>query len=256
PKRGGPMSESFLSRWSRRKRDAAIPHHERRPTAAVVSDKNADAERRLCEASGGEGGDARDKRAAPGGGGIQAELTKAPPIPDPSPPPTSRAGEGEPRGPAPQEVECDPAALPPIESINAGTDVSAFLRPGVPADIAQAALRRAWVADPAIRDFVGLAENAWDFNKPGGVPGFEPLLAIDDVQRLAAHIMGALPISTPESAAAEEARPTQTSAQAEPVPLTQGEAEPSEATNAAPQQETSTAEHLPLPPRHGGALAE
>jgi hypothetical protein len=30
-------------------------------------------------------------------------------------------------------------------------------------------------ADPAIRDFVGLSENGWDFTKPDGIPGFGPL---------------------------------------------------------------------------------
>jgi uncharacterized protein DUF3306 len=223
------MSESFLSRWSRRKRDASIPPPQ------------------------GEGGE----RSEPGGGeASRTDLSKAPPTPDPSPPFAAQTGGGEPNGTAPQAAKVDPTTLPPIESIDAGTDVSAFLRPGVPADLAQAALRRAWVADPAIRDFVGLAENAWDFNKPGGVPGFEPLRAIDDVQRLAAHIVGALPTSTPESAAAEKAEPTQSSAQAEPAPLTQGEAEPSEAIDAAARNETSTPEHFPLRPRHGGALAE
>jgi hypothetical protein len=77
--------------------------------------------------------------------------------------------------------------------------VSAFLRPGVPAELAQAALRRAWATDPAIRDFVGPAENAWDFNAPGGVPGFEPLRGIDDVQRLAAQVLGTLPVAPPEA---------------------------------------------------------
>ena len=33
----------------------------------------------------------------------------------------------------------------------------------------------ALIADPAIRAFVGLAENAWDFTAPGGVPGFEAM---------------------------------------------------------------------------------
>jgi 6-methylsalicylate decarboxylase len=45
--------------------------------------------------------------------------------------------------------------------------IRAFLRPGVPAELARAALRRAWVADPAIRDFIGLAESSRDFNAPG-----------------------------------------------------------------------------------------
>ena len=51
-------------------------------------------------------------------------------------------------------------ALPATESITADTDIRAFLAPGIPAHLTRAALRRAWAADPAIRDFVGLAENA------------------------------------------------------------------------------------------------
>ncbi len=65
----------------------------------------------------------------------------------------------------------DPASLPPIESINALSDIRAFLAPGVPAALTRAALRRAWVADPAIRDFVGLSENSWDFNDSRQHPG-------------------------------------------------------------------------------------
>jgi hypothetical protein len=33
---------------------------------------------------------------------------------------------------------------------------------------------RAVLADPAVRQFVGLSENAFDFNAPEGVPGFAP----------------------------------------------------------------------------------
>ena len=80
----------------------------------------------------------------------------------------------------------DPETLPPIESIGAGTDITAFLRAGVPANLTRAALRRAWAADPAIRDFVGLSENSWDFTTPGGVPGFGPLSA-EDASRLMAQ---------------------------------------------------------------------
>jgi len=198
-----------------------------------------------------------DARSASGeGDDEQTELTKAPPTPDPSPPPPSRAGGGEPQGPSsPQEAEFDPASLPPIESINAGTDVSAFLRPGVPADVAQAALRRAWVADPAIRDFVGLAENAWDFNKPGGVPGFEPLRAIDDVQRLAAQVAGVMPTAPQcDEKPKDVAEPTQSASQSAAA-TPPDEAAPSP-DDAAAQKEASSAEERPLRPRHGGALAE
>jgi hypothetical protein len=82
----------------------------------------------------------------------------------------------------------DPESLPPIESIDATTDLRAFLARGVPADLQREALRRAWSADPAIRDFIGLSENSWDFNAPGGVPGFGALDP-QEVQRVLAHLL-------------------------------------------------------------------
>jgi Protein of unknown function (DUF3306) len=86
---------------------------------------------------------------------------------DPTPPPGAAE---DPPNPGP-----DLSSLPPIESIDAATDITAFLRKGIPQELSRAALRRAWTADPAIRDFVGLAENAWDFNDPNAMPGFGPL---------------------------------------------------------------------------------
>jgi hypothetical protein len=87
------------------------------------------------------------------------------------------------------EVPFDPASLPPLESITQLTDIKAFLREGVPVDLTRAALRRVWTADPAIRDFVGLAENAWDFTDPNAMPGFGPLEATEDVRRLIAQVV-------------------------------------------------------------------
>src|SRR6202043_370431 len=75
-------------------------------------------------------------------------------------------------------------------SIDAATDISAFLRKGIPQELSRAALRRAWTADPAIRDFVGLAENAWDFNDPTAMPGFSPLPPGYDTKRVLAQIFG------------------------------------------------------------------
>jgi hypothetical protein len=69
----------------------------------------------------------------------------------------------------PLAAEAEPAAdaaLPPIESIVAGSDISAFLAPGVPEEVKLAALRRAWRVDPMIRDFVGVSENSWDMSPP------------------------------------------------------------------------------------------
>jgi hypothetical protein len=69
----------------------------------------------------------------------------------------------------------DPAALPSLASIDMHTDISVFLRKGVPEKLTTMALRRAWSVDPAIRDFRGLEENAWNFNDPNSIPGFGEL---------------------------------------------------------------------------------
>ena len=93
----------------------------------------------------------------------------------------------------------DLASLPPIESIGAGSDIRGFLAPVVPADLARAALRRAWSADAGIREFIGLSENSWDFTAPDGVPGFGSVTR-EEVQRLLGQLLG-------EPNAAEVGRP-------------------------------------------------
>jgi len=82
----------------------------------------------------------------------------------------------------------DLTSLPSIESIAAHTDIAAFLNTGVPAELTRAALRRAWATDPAIRDFIGIAENQWDFNDPNAIPGFGPLDPTDNVADLVARV--------------------------------------------------------------------
>jgi hypothetical protein len=91
----------------------------------------------------------------------------------------------------------DPASLPPLESITAETDIRAYFVRGVPAELARAALRRVWASDPAIRDFVGLSENAWDFNAPETIPGFGPITASDDVAGMMRRLMGEGPAAEP-----------------------------------------------------------
>jgi hypothetical protein len=84
----------------------------------------------------------------------------------------------------------DPANLPPIESITATSDIRAFLAPGVPEELARAALRRAWITDPAIRSFIGIAENQWDFTKPGSIPGFGSLELTPALRRAVLSLIG------------------------------------------------------------------
>jgi hypothetical protein len=93
----------------------------------------------------------------------------------------------------------DRSSVPSIESINADTDIRCFLAPGVPPELTRAALRRAWAADPGIRDFVGLADYAWDFNASGSMAGFGSLEMTDELRRLAARIVG--PASTEDQSA-------------------------------------------------------
>lgn len=122
------------------------------------------------------------------------------------------------------EAPFDPATLPSIDSIAAGSDIRAFLQSGVPAELTKAALRRAWTTDPAIRDFIGIAENQWDFTDPTSIPGFGPLQAGDDIGQLVAQAMGKLPdvpavppastvSTTGEASSAATARPAGTTPQ-------------------------------------------
>ena len=55
---------------------------------------------------------------------------------------------------------------------------------------AKAALdSRNWIQH---RDFIGIAENQWDFTDPASIPGFGPLQEHDDVAKLVAQAMGKL----------------------------------------------------------------
>ncbi len=161
--------------------------------------------------------------------------------------------------PIPEVPEIDPATLPPIEELTAESDFSLFLRPGVPAALRGAALRRMWSLDPAIRDFIGPVDYQWDFNTPGGLPtGFASELG-GNVKKLLAQAIG-LPDEdeTPaedqppgQPAVVEVAAPAETAEPALPESPLRLEvvAEPE------PPPEAPMAEEPPLPRRrHGGAL--
>jgi hypothetical protein len=115
------------------------------------------------------------------------EIRREEPAPAPADEPAQAPAEAPPGEPeiTPEEI----AALPPVEEITAETDITAFLRRGVPDFLKNAALRRVWSLDPAIRDYVSEArEYAYDWNVPGGVPGNGPILPTDDVGAMVARI--------------------------------------------------------------------
>ena len=163
------------------------------------------------------------------------------------------------------EPVVDLAELPAIEAIGADSDIRAFLAPGVPATLVRAALRQAWSADPAIRDFVGLSENAWDFTASAGVPGFGSLAA-EDAQRLLA-LLQLDPETGPDEAAAPIPRQRP---EAHPVLESGASASPEGRPDSHPGDPRTNAETAatrrefgkrqsspqPKPQRHGGALPE
>jgi hypothetical protein len=176
------------------------------------------------------------------------------------------------------EPPFDLTTLPSIESISAETDIRAFLAPGVPAELTRAALRRAWAADPTIRDFVGLADYAWDFHAPGAMAGFGPLEMTDELRR---EILGMLtrgqsletsnedPASTPREIIEQtpaEIGSDQGAPHCEIESLEPASPSPNEATdqdmkaksaqNVAAQYQTAEQDRPQaiVQPRHGGAL--
>jgi hypothetical protein len=157
--------ETFMARWSRRKRASAQEGESVEPSAPAD-----DAAAEAPQAIG-----ARQAVGAPQGGEL---ALGAPADARPSDAPASH----EDASPVPQ--------LPSIESIVAESDVRAFLAPGVPPELTRAALRRAWSADPKIRDFIGLSENSWDFNDPGAMPGFGPLELTEEIRQEIARMIG------------------------------------------------------------------
>jgi hypothetical protein len=102
----------------------------------------------------------------------------------------------------------------PVETVEL-EDIAAWLKRNVPEAWKTAALRRLWVGDPAIRDFIGPADYAWDWNTPGGVPGVGPLRAMDDVAKLLARAIGGDPI--PATPAPEPATPERVAAAPSPA---------------------------------------
>jgi len=216
--------EPFLTRWSRRKREA-------------------------------------DDKTEPEGAGDAPTEPRAPPS-EQNQPDSEDAALAQPDEPA-----VDLSALPSIESITAETDIRAFLAAGVPTHLTRAALRRVWVADPAIRDFVGLSENAWNFTAPETIPGFGPTVPPDIARRLVAGILEEVksdatrpPVERTETVTkpdisedrAESPRPADV--EERPVAAPVDPSPKNSRVDVAMHKEEATASPTKPPRNHGGAL--
>jgi len=95
--------------------------------------------------------------------------------------PSDTAGSARSPDPQPDILPQEELArLPPLETLGPTSDYTAFLRPGVPAALRQAALRKAWATDPVISTFIEVADYDWDFN----APGYGALLPTDSAAKL------------------------------------------------------------------------
>src|SRR5262245_21498696 len=193
--------ENFMARWSRRKREAA---------EEVDATKSAGASAPAAASANASEGNRSD---------------------------AASAGSATPQ---PSEAAFDLTKLPPVEAITADSDIRAFLAPGVSPELTRAALRRAWATDPKIRDFVGLSENAWDFNAPGAIAGFGPLEMTDELRRQVARMVG-------RGLAGDAAeRPPELPGQPSPPAATTPSA------NAAAELPIQQAQSTPAPPPNEG----
>lgn len=182
------------------------------------------------------------KRAAREAEAVQELASAAEPAAE-----TAEAAPAEPE----IEPEIDPATLPPIESIETGADIQAFLQKGVPKALRQAALRRLWSADPAIREFREVADYDWDFN----APGYGALLPKDDPKAVVEKLFSAMHRRVAEPQAAAAAEP----AIVEPELAEPELAEPEVAEPPHPIEASTAAANPPAAPsagrrrRHGAA---
>ena len=169
----------------------------------------------------------------------------------------------QPPAPAEPAEPTEPAEPPPsLEDLTADGDLSAFLREGVPTALRNAAMRKMWSLDPAIRDHIGLAENAWDFNQPDAMPGFGPLEAGRAVVNFFSAVVRDTPAADPEAAPPAAEAPAVASEEVASLPPDEPPRDVPEAPSAAATAAIQPAEasrsgdrHTEPPrPRHGGAV--
>lgn len=231
------MSTDFIARWSRRKRGVD-------PSPVPPPDAQAQS----LAAPGAEVGDDNDEAVDPVAAATEAE------------------GAAIPAGLTAEDL----ADLPDPEELTAASDITGFLRSGVPAALRNRALRRMWSIDPDIRDAIGDARDyAWDWNIPGGMPVSGPIPASIDVDKMVRGIFGTdrvqeEPGPDPEAVLPEIRQPADDPVE-EPVAPSADREDPLVVAAETPGAEAAGADPDPLedappaapqarPLRHGGAL--
>ena len=153
--------EGFLGRWSRLKREVARSEGAPLPAVAPMNSGGAVPSEPACDDDLSAANEQDVRTARPSASGADEAF--------------------------------DLSALPRVEELTVQSDIRAFLDKRVPEALRNAALRQMWTLDPSIRDFIEVAENQWNWNIPGGAPGYEPIdAATTDMSSLLAQATGAL----------------------------------------------------------------
>jgi hypothetical protein len=165
-----------------------------------------------------------------------------------------------------QDEAFDLSLLPDVEALTGDCDIQAFMHKAVPDALRNAALRKVWALDPSVRNYVGEAlDYAWDWNTPGGVPGFGEVLSNEQSLEFVRNLLAG-----PESnenvideagkrdkPRASSETPLRVSDQPEASAEMQDQVIENKEFNEPEKQhlETSAGAQEPLRrPRHGGAL--
>jgi Protein of unknown function (DUF3306) len=145
----------------------------------------------------------------------KAEARSAPPA---APPAVSDdSSPAEEIAPAPvqevleQDAPIDPKDLPDIATLDASSDFSVFMRPGVPAHLRTLALRKLWRSDPIFSKLDGLVEYGEDYTIPSWPKG-----AIKTAYRIGRGFMNEL--ETLETAKSDPGLPEPTVGEPAPEP--------------------------------------
>lgn len=151
------------------------------------------------------------------------------------------------------ELETPVEIPPPPETIPI-EDIAGWMKRKLPEGWREVALRRLWSADIGIRDFIGPADYAWDWNVPGGAPGWGPMRVADDMVRLLARAIGEaeppVPVPPPEEEIVPQpAQPAAADGETEILPVDSLQIVISDCHEISPPD---TAVTIPSPPRRGG----
>jgi hypothetical protein len=177
-----------------------------------------------------------------------------PPEPQPAELVPARA---EPAAAPEPEEPLDLSTLPKLEDLTPASDITAFLRKGVPLSLRNAALRRMWSLDPAIRDYIGPVDYGWDWNTPGGVPDYVAEIGeTPEIRELVTRMLSPSPPRAERDLPAERQSARLDQTPSEPAPMVGAPSVAPAAEKPADPAEAPPAEPAPPPPRprHGGAM--